>query len=98
MATEQEYDEHIAPLLLEIAKKCSDLGMAIVARVEWEPGKAGVTQMGNNAWSVAQRLTQLAALCHGNIDNVCIHLMREFDVSQSAILYKYQANPPTTEP
>src|SRR5690554_1481194 len=47
MGTEQEYDEIIAPMLLEVARKVSELGMSLIARVEWEPGESGITQIGD---------------------------------------------------
>ena len=75
--TEQQYDEVIAPMLLAVAQKCKELGMAMVARVEWEPGEAGITQMGDNEWSGSQMLAHLACHSHGNIDRLCLTLVKK---------------------
>lgn len=88
MATEQEYDDIIAPMLLEVAKKCDELGMSLVARVEWGPGEAGITQIGKME-SVAQVFTQLAAHSRGNVDAALLGLIKRFDVSASVFLYKH---------
>lgn len=45
MATEKQYDEIIAPMLAEVAAKCKELGMSLIARVEWEPGKAALPRL-----------------------------------------------------
>ena len=89
MATEQEYDDVVAPMLAGVAALCKNLGMALVARVEWadsgEP-HCGITQFGNDDASVSQRLTQLAAHCGGNFDLLCIEAKKRFDTSQSVFL------------
>ena len=88
--TEQEYDDIIAPMLLEVAKKVKELDGNIVARVEWEPGEGGTTAHGDmkNA-SCAQFMTYLAVKCNGNIDAMLITLCRERDVSQSVFLHQH---------
>ena len=58
MATEQQYDEIVAPLLAEAAKKAHELGMSLIARVEWEPGESGITQIGDLS-SIGQFMTQM---------------------------------------
>lgn len=88
MATEQQYDEIIAPMLLEVAKKCEELGVSLIARVEWEPGESGITQIGDFN-SIGQYLTLIAAHSHGNIDSLCLNLIKNRDVSQSIFLHSY---------
>ena len=44
--TEDDYDSEIAPALAELANRVKDLGGSFVARVEWEPGEAGITSAG----------------------------------------------------
>lgn len=88
MATEQEYDEIIAPLLLDVAKKAKELGMSLIARVEWEPGESGITQIGDLS-SIGQLLTHAAAHSHGNVDTLCLHLIKNCDVSHSMFLYSH---------
>lgn len=84
--TERQYDEIIAPMLLAVAKRCEELGMSIVARVEWAPGESGITQNGIDGASIDQKLTHLAAHSHGNIDGMLIAAIKNFDCSQSVML------------
>lgn len=82
--TEQEYDEQIAPMLAEVAKKVSAMGGSMVARVEWAKDEAGITHIGITEQSgVGQQLTDLAALCRGNFDLLCIEAGKRFDLSQT---------------
>lgn len=86
MATETEYDEIIAPMLAEVAAKCKELGMSIIARVEWEPDEAGITQIGiGPETGIGQKLTQLAAHSRGNLDLLCMEAVKRFDVSQTIV-------------
>ncbi len=86
---EKQYDEIIAPMLLEVSAKCRELGLNMVARVEWEPDKYGITQVMQDNAGIGQKLTHLAAHSRGNIDLLCIEAMKRFDCSQSAILYQF---------
>jgi len=88
VATEAQYDEIIAPMLLEVAKKCEELGISLIARVEWEPGESGITQIGSMA-SIGQFMAHAAAHSHGNIDKMLLHLVKKRDVSQSMFLHSY---------
>lgn len=91
MATEQQYDEEIAPLLKAVADRCSELGMDLVARVEWEPGEAGITQINiGPKSSMGQKMTQLAAHSHGNVDAFCIEMLKRYDVSASLFLSRHK--------
>lgn len=91
MATETEYDEILAPMLLEVAKKASELGMSLIARVEWEPGESGITQIGDLS-SIGQYMTQIAAHSHGNIDKMLLTMVKSRDVSRSMFLHPYNKN------
>lgn len=90
MGTEQEYDDIIAPMLADVAAKCKELGMSLIARVEWEPDEGGITQIGISKDSgVSQRLAQIGVHARGNIDTVCIQALKNFDCSQSMFLNKF---------
>jgi len=65
---EKQYDEQIAPKLLEAALLCRQLGMSIVAHVEWEPMESGTTRIISDDASFALRMALLAAEAKGNID------------------------------
>lgn len=83
--TEQEYDEQIAPVLAGIAQRVQELGGSMVARVEWEGQRAGITHIGIENSSVSQKLTDLAALCKGNFDLLYIEAAKKFDMSQTIV-------------
>lgn len=90
MATEQQYDEFIAPLLKAVAERCQEFGMAIVARVEFDGDDGekacGVTQVGNDEASISQRMAHIAAHCGGNFDALGIEMKKRFDCSASIFL------------
>lgn len=77
MSTEQEYDEQVGPLLKALADKCESMGVAMACRIEWLPGEAAVeATTGALEYSRGMKLATLACLCHGNVDNLFIHLLR----------------------
>ena len=90
MPNEQQYDEDIAPMLSEVARMCQARGMAFVARVEFDGNDGakgcGVTQIGNDDATIAQRLTQIAAHCGGNFDALGIEMKKRLDCSASILL------------
>jgi len=89
MATEQEYDDIIAPMLADVARRAEELGMSILARVEWEPGETGITQAGSMA-SVGQNMAYYAIHSHGNIDKMILSMQRAgIDFSQSIYLHTF---------
>ncbi len=81
------YDEIIAPMLAEVADRCKELGMSITARVEWEPGEAGITSIGVGPESgIAQRLAWYAAMSRGNLDSMIIGMRKDgIDMSQTIV-------------
>jgi len=87
--TEQQYDEIIAPMLAEVASKVNELGMNMIARVEWQPGESGMTKAGDLSTSFGQIMTHAAAFSHGNIDAMLLHLLKHYDVSQSIFLHSH---------
>lgn len=93
MATEQQYDEIIAPMLKAVADRCTELGMSLVARVEWARDESGITQVVPEYAGVGQKLTQLAAHAHGNVDGLCISLLKRMDCSNSIFLARHQPTP-----
>jgi hypothetical protein len=89
--TEAEYDEHIAPALMDIANKVAALGGSLIARVEWERDEAGITSIGvTEASGISQKLTAIAAHTQGNIDALCMSALKNFDCSNSIVLGHYQ--------
>lgn len=91
MATEAEYDEIIAPMLAAVAERCKELGMSLIAQVEWQPGETGITQINIGPTAgIGQKMAWLAAHAHGNVDLFCMEMMKRFDCSQSAVLHHLQ--------
>ena len=85
--TEKQYDEINAPMLADVARRCSELGMSIVARVEYEKDSAGITHQGVTAESgVAQQMALYACLSRGNLDGMLISMRRAgVDMSQTIV-------------
>ncbi len=88
MATEHEYDEQIAPLLLAVARKCDELGMTLVAKAEWAPGEGGVTFTGVDRMGCEQQLTRYAAFARGNFDALARKLKKDFGHGGSWVLWQ----------
>ena len=84
--TEQEYDEQIAPALLELSNKVAALGGSFVARVEWALDGAGITAAGmTEEVSIGQKLANIAARCGGNLDALVFHCLKHYDTSRTVV-------------
>lgn len=70
MTNEQIYDAEIAPKLMEIGKRCQELGFPFVASVEYEYGCTGRTKVRPGASHFKQRLIHWAVNCNGNVDSL----------------------------
>jgi hypothetical protein len=73
---EQFYDREIAPVLLELSRKCQENGISIAAQVEWEAGETGTTAALVQEAGVGIRIAHLAMQAHGNVDSLIMALMR----------------------
>lgn len=74
--SESAYDSEIAPKLLEIGKRCKELGMSFVALVEYSPGETGRTHTQQPNACNEFLLTAIAAQTRGNIDALAISWAR----------------------
>lgn len=75
------YDAEIAPALLALSKKCQDAGMSFVADVEWDASTAsgGKTLALCEGSSFAIRLVDCAIKSMGNVDTLCMALLKYAD-------------------
>lgn len=94
---EQFYDEHIAPALLEIAKKCQDNGLSMVASVQFGPGAQdrGTTKVLQADASMAMVMVHNCAMAAPNVDSFMISLdryCREHGIDTSASMYLSRFN------
>jgi len=90
--TESDYDEIIAPMLHR--------GRQALHRSGHEPHRPRRVGAGRE-WhypidigpdaGIGQKLAQLAAHSHGNIDLLCIEVMKRFDCSQSIVLSPFKS-------
>ncbi len=76
---EAAYDAEIAPALLKVVERCKELGIHMVAHVEWWPGETGITQHVPNDASVQMKMTWLAAHAHGNFDSLGMAMLKRFE-------------------
>jgi hypothetical protein len=70
------YDREIAPVLMELARKCEDNGMSLVAMAEWSPGETGTTATIREDAGIKPRMTHWAAAANGNVDALIFHMMK----------------------
>lgn len=98
MADESDFDELIHPALRSIADQCDDLGMNMLALVEWEPNQANLIQQ-LSEWTPgpAFRLPQLMAHANGDIDAFLTEVCRRFDTSKSAYLRQFALQAPAAQ-
>lgn len=71
------YDAEIAPALLEIGKRCEQIGMPFLALTEWAPGEVSRTETvpdGGGCLSFA--MLQMLARSAPNVDAFMISLTR----------------------
>lgn len=76
MTNEEIYDAEIAPKLLELCKRCQELGFSFAANVEWEVGETGRTESQQPTASAKQLLVHWAARCNGNVDALIMAIDR----------------------
>jgi len=65
---EKFYDEEVAPVLMELARKCEGANLSMVCVVEWTPGDVGKTMTVRAGAGIGLRQTYWAALANGNAD------------------------------
>lgn len=93
---ERYYDEHVAPVLAQLAKDCAERGMHIMAYVEYEPGARGLTCARSGEPSAAFLIAEAAARANGNIDSLMITVMRHASVhGHSSVVLKTLGVPET---
>jgi hypothetical protein len=73
---EDFYDREIAPVLLELAKKCEDRGLSFIAMAEWEPGETGRTMSVREGASINLRMALWAMQAQGNADSLILAMKR----------------------
>lgn len=73
---EDFYDREVAPVLMEIAKKCQDNGLSIAAMVEWEPGETGRTAALSADAGFGIRMTEAAMQARGNVDSLIFAIQK----------------------
>lgn len=75
--SEQFYDDEIAPVLAELAEKCRDNGLSLVAVCEYAEDQIGRTSIMQQSTSAAMRLAMYGALARGNVDDLVGMLIKD---------------------
>lgn len=71
MGKEEFYDKEIAPVLADLAKKCQDNDLNLLALCEWDRMQYGRTIAINHEWAGLVILCcNLFAKTHGNVDSL----------------------------
>ena len=73
---EKFYDDEVAPVLLDLARKCHANGISFVADVEWEPGESGTTTLLAEPHSFSIEMSAICARANNNADAMIMHMMR----------------------
>lgn len=73
------YDNEIAPVLLELMRKCNAQGMPFLATVEYNPGEYGTSAdlPARPARSLPMDWAHVASRCMGNADTLIGHLVMQ---------------------
>ncbi len=74
--SEQVYDDEIAPLLMQAAKKAEAVGLPLVCYVQLGPDNHGRTVTLPADAPFAVRMVELAARCNGNADSFLLALIK----------------------
>lgn len=73
---EDFYDREVAPVLLELARKCEGSGMSFLAMVEWAPDETGQTMSVRDNASIALRMALWAMQAKGNADALITQMQK----------------------
>ncbi len=73
---EDFYDREVAPVLMELAKKCEDAKISFIAMTEWEPGETGRTATIQGDAGFGLKMAHTAMQAHGNVDSLMIAIKR----------------------
>lgn len=76
MTNEEIYDAEIAPKLMEVGKRCEELGFSFAASVEYNYGDTGRTKVRPGESHFKQRLIHWAMECNGNVDSLILAIDR----------------------
>lgn len=74
--SETWYDEEIAPVLLEISRKCESRGVSFIAVVEYANGERGRTSTVADNAGLEMRMLDFCARAGSNVDAYIIALIR----------------------
>lgn len=70
------YDAEIAPVLMDLARKCEGADLSFLASVEWTPGKSGETMSVRAGPGIGTKMVLWAMQAKGNADTLIMRMMR----------------------
>lgn len=78
MASDNEkfYDDEIAPMLLEVSKRCEAMAISFIGVVEYEHGSRGRTSTIHSDAGLEMRMLDFCARTGSNVDAYIISLIR----------------------
>lgn len=93
---EQWYDDEIAPMLLEVSKRCEARGVSFIGVVEYEAGSRGRTETVADNAGLEIRMLDFCARSGSNVDAYIIALIRycrnrEIPMDSSIVLNRMNA-------
>ena len=78
MSYEEWYDAEIAPVLLDLAKRCEERGMSFIASVEYAPDERGGTYALNKDAGLAMHMLHICSRTAPNVDAYAMALVKHF--------------------
>ena len=96
--SEQFYDEEIAPVLMELAKKCNERGIPFVAVVEYEQGNFGTTADLPEQRGLPMDWAYVAARSNGNADVMIGHIAKQAQQAGHGSYFLHQLGVPPFPP
>lgn len=93
---ERFYDEELAPVLADMAKRCAEKGLSFVALVEWDFGEVGHTGSLREGRGPQIENASAAAFAGDNVDALIMHLMRKATEHGHSSMFLHQLGVPTT--
>ncbi len=73
---EQFYDREIAPVLMDLARRCEGAGLSFLALVEWSPDETGKTMSMREGSGIGTKMVLWAMQAKGNSDNLIWQMQR----------------------
>lgn len=91
---ERFYDEEIAPVLLDLCRRCNERGLSFLAAVEYEPGSVGRTTQFVEPYGLAIDNARAAIMAKDNADALIGFIVAKAEKRGHSSAYLMRLNVP----